>query len=377
MFTPLFTRFSIAHTARVALATGIGTAAAIVALSIGGQAHAQTAIATSAPTAAPTVAPTQATTSAAVMGWPRTITDEVGNKVTLNAPPMRIVSVTLGTDEMLFALVDPSRLAAITINATDPTQSNVISQAKAIKVQLKTPLDPEQVIALKPDLVLVASYNNAAALKQLQNAGLPLVEFANFNSIKDIEGNLTLLGQLTGNEDKAALVVGNMESRLAKVADAVKNVQPKLKVLYYGLGGYSDGPGSVTDEVLTRAGAINAVTAGGIKDAYPTLSDEFVVQQDPDVILLSGISYTPDFLTQFKTNAKFQGLKAVRNNQVFAANDVQVGAVSQYIVDGVESIAAQLYPKAYQLPATPMATMSATVNATVAATLSATMAVTP
>ena len=338
------------------------TTVAIAALSIGGQAQAQTAIATAAPTQAAT----------AITGWPRTITDEVGNKVTLNAAPLRIVSATLGTDEMLFSLVDPSRLAAITINATDPTESNVVDQAKTVQVQLKTPLDPEQVIALKPDLVLVASYNNAAALKQLQNAGLPLVEFANFNSIKDIEGNLTLLGQLTGTENKAAAVVANMELRLAKVATAVQNVQPKLSVLYYGSGGYSDGTGSIVDEELTRAGAINAVTKGGIKEAYPTLSDEFVIQQDPDVILLSGVSYTPDFLKQFTTSAKFQNLKAVKSHEVLAANDVEVGAVSQYIVDGVESLAAELYPKAYQLPPTPIATTAATMSPTMAATIAAT-----
>ena len=377
--------FNVSKTVRTRFSAIIGSAAVITALSIGVNVHAQTAIATSAPTMALTAIATTSATQPAVMGWPRTITDEVGNKVTLNAAPIRIVSATLGTDEMLFSLVDPSRLAAITANAVDPGESNVVEQAKSIKVQLKTPLDPEQVIALKPDLVLVASYNDPAALKQLQSVGLPVVEFANFNSIKDIEGNVTLLGQLTGTEDKAAQVVANMESRLAKVADAVKNVQPKLSVLYYGSGGYSEGPGSTVDEVLTRAGAINAVTQGGIKDQYPTLSDEFVVQQDPDVILLSGVSFTPDFPTQFKTNAKFANLKAVKNNQVFAANDVQVSAVSQYVVDGVESVAALLYPKAYQIPATPIATMSVTMNVTMAgtmpvatvATMSPTMVATP
>jgi iron complex transport system substrate-binding protein len=327
---------------------------AIAALMIGGaglsnQVYARTVAATAAPTMA---APTNS-------AWPRTIADQTANQVTLKAKALHIISATLATDEMLLSLVDSSRLTAITVNASDPGQSNMVDVAKTIKTQLKTPLDPEQIIALKPDLVLLASYNDAAAVKQLKNAGLTLFTFANFNSIKDIEANITLLGQVVGEEGKAAALVNDMETRLKTVADAVKSVKP-LTVLYYSPdGGYSDGPGSTTDEVLTRAGAINAVTAGGIKDAYPTLSKEFIVKADPDVILLSG---APGVVDAFSTDPAFKDLKAVKAKQVYAANDAQIGSISQYIVNGVEDVAALLYPNAYKLPAaaTPAATMSAT-----------------
>lgn len=293
--------------------------------------------------------------------WPRTLTDEAGSTITLNAQPMHIVSGTLATDEMLLSLVDPSRLAAVTSNATDPTQSNVVDAAKTIGAQLKTPLDPEQVIALKPDLVLLASYTDAGALKQLKDAGLPIFLFANFNSIKDIENNVTLLGHAVGAEPQAAQVVSNMETRLKAVADAVQPVKTRLSALYYSPDGYSDGAGSTIDEVVTRAGGINAVTAGGIKDAYPQLSDEFVVKADPDVILLSGFnSYSPGFVDKFKTNANFQTLKAIKNGHVYVANDAHVASISQYIVNGVEDMAALLYPDNYKLPPTPAPTMSAT-----------------
>lgn len=296
--------------------------------------------------------------------WPRTLTDEAGNSITLNAQPMHIVSGTLATDEMLLSMIDPSRLMAVTANATDPTQSNVVDTAKTIGTQLKTPLDPEQVIALKPDLVLLASYTDAGALKQLKDAGLPIFLFANFNSIKDIENNVTLLGQAVGAEPQAAQIVNSMETRLKAVADAVQPVTTKLSVIYYSPDGYSDGAGSTIDEVIARAGGINAVTAGGIKDAYPQLSDEFVVKADPDVILLSGFnSYAPGFVDKFKTNPNFKTLKAITNGHVYVANDAHVASISQYIVNGVEDVAALLYPDNYKLPATPAPTMAATVVA--------------
>src|SRR5579862_769334 len=68
--------------------------------------------------------------------FPRTVTDGAGNKVTINAKPVHIVSVTLATDEILFSLVDPSRLTAITANSTDPAQSDIVQQANLIATKI-------------------------------------------------------------------------------------------------------------------------------------------------------------------------------------------------------------------------------------------------
>ncbi len=298
--------------------------------------------------------------------FPRTITDGAGNKVTINAAPIHIASATLATDEMLLALVDPGRVAAITANASDPAQSNIVEAAKTIAVKLGTPLSPEALIALKPDLVFVASYTDAATIKQLQDAGLTIFEFANFNSIKDIENNVLLIGQTVGADAKAKQLVDSMEARLKTIADAVKGVKTPLTALYYGPDGYSDGVGSTIDEVITRAGGLNAVTTGGIKDnAYPQLSDEFVVKTDPDVILLAGFnSYAPGFVDKFNNNPAFATLKAIKNKHVIVANDAHIASVSQYIVEGVSDVAALLYPDLYK-PAAPItATMAATMAAT-------------
>ncbi len=301
--------------------------------------------------------------------FPRTITDGAGNIITINAKPMHIVSATLGTDEMLFGLLngtDRSRLTAITANALDPAQSNIVDAAKGFKTL--TTADPETILAFKPDLVFVASYTDAGVIKQLKDAGLPVFVLGNFSSIKDIENNLMLVGQAVGEEVTAKNIVDQyMEAKLKAVADAVKTVKP-LTAIYYGPDGYSVAAGSTIDEVITRAGGINGVTAGGIKDnPYPQLSDEFIVKTDPDVMLLAGFnSYAPGFVDKFNTNPNFQTLKAIKNKRVFVANDAHVAAVSQFIVLGVEDVATLLYPDAYK--PTMAATMQATIQATMAAT---------
>src|SRR5260221_7983913 len=117
--------------------------------------------------------------------------------------------------------------------------------------------------------------------------------------------------------------------------------------------------------MVDTGGAVNVVTAGGVKDPFPQVSDEFVVKQDPDYILLAGFnSYAPGFVDNFKKNSAFQTLKAIKNNHVVVANDAHITSVSQYIVEGVSDVAALLYPDLYkpEAAATEVATMSATVG---------------
>ncbi len=323
--------------------------------------------ATASPTALTSTVSSITATSAATVAavdFPRTVKDGAGNSVIVKSKPMHIVSVTLGTDEILFALVDPSRLAAITANASDAAQSNVVSLAPQVKTQLAK-ADPEAIIALHPDLVFVASYTDAAVVKQLKDAGLAVFLLGNFATIKDVENNIVLIGQTVGEEQKAQHVVDWMESQLLVISQAVKGAKP-ASVMYYAPDGYSDGPGTLIDDIITSAGGVNAVTAGGIKDAFPQLNDEFVVKQDPDYILLAGFnSYSPNFVDNFMQKANFQTLSAFKNKHVGVANDAHLTAVSQYVVDGVADVAGLIHADVYSV--TPSAT-SAAVSATQAAT---------
>src|SRR5258708_18922606 len=224
-------------------------------------------------------------------GFPRTLTDGAGNHVTISAKPQHIVSATLGTDEILMSLVDHSRLVAVTANALDPEESNIVSQARAIPHQIAQ-VDPEAIIAMQPDIVFVASYTDAGAVKQLRDAKLTVFLLGNFSSIQDIETNITLLGQAVGEEDRAAQVVADMELKMQTVASAVKNVKP-LTVMYYGPDGYTDGKGSTIDDVITRAGGVNAVTAGGVENRFTSERGQQLVEHEPIRVLLRGCAETP------------------------------------------------------------------------------------
>ena len=95
--------------------------------------------------------------------FPLRVADDTGAALTLAAPPMRIISLTLATDEMLLGMVDPRRLFGVSVFAADPAISNVAQSAAAIPRKLD--VNVETILSLRPDLVFVADRSGSCAMR--------------------------------------------------------------------------------------------------------------------------------------------------------------------------------------------------------------------
>ena len=115
--------------------------------------------------------------------------------------PQRIVSQTVGTDEMLIDLVEPHRIAALSFLSTDPAYSDVAQEARAFP-QLKNG-SAEQIIKFKPDLVLFSSYSRPELVEQVRRTGIPILIFDRFDSLDDVYRNLRMLGKILHREAQA------------------------------------------------------------------------------------------------------------------------------------------------------------------------------
>ncbi|NLF76462.1 MAG: ABC transporter substrate-binding protein, partial [Chloroflexi bacterium] len=278
--------------------------------------------------------------------FPRTVTDGLGRELTLDAPPERIASVALGSDEILLALVGPERLLGVTFLASDPAISNIAGQIEGIPY---TDLsgNPERLIGLGADLIVMASYSNPAALDQLLDAGEPVFVLTEFNDLDEIRANIRLLGEVTGTEARAEALIAEMDARIAAVAETVAGEDPP-RVLYYEPGGITYGPGSTVDAIITLAGGAN-VTAEADLGAYPLVNPEFVLAADPDVVLLGGwFSGEADPLAWFTSDPAFATLRAVREGRVVPIVDAHMTNISHHIAQGVEDVARALYPDLFE-----------------------------
>lgn len=266
-----------------------------------------------------------------------TVTDGAGNVVTLTKKPVRIISLTLGTDEILLDLAGPERLLGVTYLASDASTSNIADHPDLTKVENVVEADPEQIIALEPDLVFVASFTDPAVIEQLEDAGLTVFVVGFFDSIGGIQTNILSIGKLVGELDQAQAMVDDMDTRLGEIAQTVAEADEQPTVLYLASDGWTAGSGTTVDDIIRHAGGVN-VAADLI--SWNQIGEETILEFNPDAVLLS--TYVPD--DEFVNNPVFAELSAIANERVFAISDAQMSAVSHYIVLGVESLAKLLYP---------------------------------
>jgi iron complex transport system substrate-binding protein len=271
-------------------------------------------------------------------GFPRTVTDGAGRSLRLPARPVRIVSQTLASDEMLFPMVPPERLVGLSSLSRDPKYSNVL--AEATKHPAPSIMTAEDVVRLRPDLVFVTTYSRAEVVQILESTGAPIYRLASFDDLDGVMANIRRVGEAVGEEAAAERMITDMRRRLAAVA-ARRAGRPPLRVLSYS-GGFTAGRGTTFDDIVRRAGAINEAAARGI-DKFPRISQEQVLAWNPDVL---AAAYFPgdeaSVRRQLLSGAGVGQTTAARRNHIVLIEERRFLAVSQHVVDAVEQMAASL-----------------------------------
>ncbi len=277
------------------------------------------------------IAYAKATKSSSTVTFPLTVTDEAGNKVTISHRPVRIASVTEGTDEILSALVPIKDLVLVTTYGKQPAYSFVASKLKGIRgISSAT---AEGIIAARPDLVFLASYTTPGVVNQIRQAGIPVYELTDFNSISQIEQNILNVGLVVGKEPKARGIVAGMKQRLRLIAKAATSGR-KPTVMYYASPNYVAGKNTTMNSVILAAGGRNAAAA---VNGWQPETAEAVVKQNPQILLFS--QSDAKIAEAMLHSPKYSTVAAIKDHRVFLLPDRDTGTVSQYIVDSVATVA--------------------------------------
>ncbi len=276
-------------------------------------------------------------------GFPRTITDGLGSEVTIPQKPQRIVSLTLATDEILLSLVATERVRAVTYLAGDSIWTNVSEIARQVEHTVQS--DPEQIIALEPDLVLAATYNNPDHIKLLRDAGIPVVVVSLFDSVDQVADNIRYVAQLTGDEARAEELIAAMEERLAAIEAMAAKAETKPRVLFYTAFGSSAGKGSTFSDIVQRAGGIN-LGDEALDGPFGEISLEKIVELNPDVIVTDEFSPEDNAKWQenFSNHPALANVNAKKNGRIYTVPARHISTLSHYIVEGVYDVAKLLHP---------------------------------
>ena len=168
------------------------------------------------------------------------------------AKPQRVVSLNLCADELALRLADPGVVKSVTWLAQDPRNANLAEEAAALPANDG---HAEEALAYDPDLVLVGPFTDPASIALLRQVGAPVVEVGAPQTLDGVRRQIRDLAAALGEPRRGEALIANMEARLARVA--VDPSRSRLKAVVLRPNGFTVGPGSLVDEILTRAGLDN------------------------------------------------------------------------------------------------------------------------
>jgi iron complex transport system substrate-binding protein len=260
-----------------------------------------------------------------------------------SGPPARIASLTLGTDEILAALVPPERIACVTYLADDPEISNVVGFYPRGIPRLKD-ADSERIIGLNPDLVCVAPYNSADFLQLIERSGLHAYRNNACHSIDEIEAGILELGKRVGAPSRAHQLAKQFRERRQQLAERLRKVSRRPRVLFWSAG-FTAGRRTTVDDIIREAGGINVATERNL-DSSVEISPEQVIAADPEFILL--YRWSADARAgRIENHAILRNLPAVRAKRVIAIEGKYLSSVSHHVLGATERLARVLHPECF------------------------------
>jgi len=293
------------------------------------------------PPAAPTTPPSTATPAAAI-----TITDTLGRQVALDGPPARIVSLAPSVTEILFAIGAGPQVVGVTSFCNFPPEADALPEVGGFSTRS---ISIEAIVGLEPDLVIAGAASQQPVIEQLEQLAVPAAVLAPTN-VEEVYANIAQAGYLTGHVEQATAVVNEMRARIdavtAKVATIPAEARPTVYWEVYDDPLTTVGPTTFISQLIELAGATNSFADAS--EDYPQVSAEAVFARDPQVILgpdSQGPKLTPEVIAQ---RPGWADVRAVRDRRIYLLDGDIVSRPGPRLADALETMAAVLYPEAFQ-----------------------------
>ena len=286
------------------------------------------------------------------LGWPREV-EGLNGLVSIPARPLRIITASVGHDEMTLALVPLSRLVGVGGATKISTYSNVASLVQDIT---EISRDPETIVAQAPDVVVTSPFFPAEAIEALSKTGIPVVQTELKHDPEARINSILFMGYIYGEVERAREFAMEVSDRYDALVAVTGVAEPRPRVL--ALTRYSDklwvaGGNSTEGGVILAAGGINAAEEAGI-DGNQTTSMEGVIAMNPDVIVIAQPKEfgADEFRQSLFDNEALAEIPAIADNQVYVVEGRHFTTLSYWNIRGAEDLASILWPEDFPEPST-------------------------
>jgi iron complex transport system substrate-binding protein len=287
---------------------------------------------------------TTGSTSTQATPTPTPALDAYGTPIAIpKTAPQRIVSLVPSTSEILGALHLESRVVGIDYYTNYPaslTSRPKVSNANGV-------FNVEQIVALKPDLVLSYGGETKTYDTQLKQLGLNVVDLQLTNLTQSLQ-DIALVGRLTSTETTANALVQQLQKQVDSIKATVKGTTTPSIMLEVDDSApgkpFVFGGGSFGDELAQDAGAVNIFHTSTTNGGYPQVTDEAVITANPQYIILTeDPAYGGDANAVYK-RPNWGTIAAVKNRKVYHVNVDIIQRPGPRLVQGLQCVAQLVHP---------------------------------
>ncbi|MGX7741629.1 ABC transporter substrate-binding protein [Rhodopseudomonas parapalustris] len=192
-----------------------------------------------------------------------------------------VVSINTCTDQLLLTLADPDQILGLSPYARDAARSFLAAEAARYP---RLSGGAEDVLMLKPDLVVGGKFTKRATRELLKQMGQRVVEFDSVKTIDDAKAQIRQMADLLGHPERAAAANARIDAAVARARQAASRT--RLTVLPLARRGWVSGRDSLISSLLDIVGLRNAAGGLGFRNGGFT-SLEAVVALRPDFLLMT------------------------------------------------------------------------------------------
>lgn len=290
----------------------------------------------------PTVEPSaEVSSTAEAATFPVTVTsgqEPETSELTIDAAPASIVSISPSATEMLFAVGAGEQVVAVDAFSYFPAEVPV-TDLSGFEPNL------EAILGYEPDLVL-ASGDPGDLVSGLEAAGVPTLLLPSALDLDEAYDQIERVGTVTGHEAEAEQLTEQMAADIDAAVASVDPADGEPLTYYHELDPafFTASGDTFIGQVYGLFGLENIADSTG--EAYPQLSQEFIVEADPDVIFVTSGDFS-DSPEQIAARPAWDGITAVAQDDIVLVDADEASRWGPRVVDFVEAVA-EVLPEVQQ-----------------------------
>ncbi|MDD7794985.1 ABC transporter substrate-binding protein [Clostridium sp. 'White wine YQ'] len=266
------------------------------------------------------------------------ITDSYNREITLDKVPGRVISVSPGATETIFALGSEKVLVGRSNYCDYPEKAKEIESVGEI-----TEPNIEKITELKPDLVIAGAHFSKELVNKLESLGINVAVLYGEDSFDGAYKNIQDISKILGKEKKGQEIIDGMKKKVADVEKKINGLQqPSVYyVVGFGKSDFTAGGDTFIGQIIAKAGGDNIA-----KDVNGwNYSKEKIIEKNPQVIVLSDKYNSKE---GFTTGEGYKELNAVKEGKVYEIDDNMLSRQGPRQADGLEVLAKILHPEAFK-----------------------------